>query len=193
MATSKSRFIVLIRDTRLAALLVFVAAIAGAAFAQANPQANYQANSQAKTKTAAHPDLNGTWVLNAARSDFGQAPPPSQQIEDILQAGSEVAISISLEREQIKQHYTLRFAIGGEAMPAPAGAFPSDAPFRILSVRGDWDGAALVTTEKVSFKGEDGTIVSRYTLSAGGKVLTKATHIAMSEGEFDTRTVYDKQ
>jgi len=138
-------------------------------------------------------NLNGNWNLNTAKSDFGQVPPPLRQSESILQAGEEFVVGITLEREEMKQNYTLRFRAGGDAMPLAVGSFPEGAPFRILSVKGEWQGQTLVVTEKVSFQGSDGTLTARYTLSGGGKVLTKQTHVAMSAGEFDTRTVYDKQ
>jgi hypothetical protein len=148
---------------------------------------------QAAPRPVGHPNFNGTWSLNASKSDFGGVPPPLRQSESILQAGEEFAIAITLEREEATQHYTLRFRTGGEAMPLAAGSFPDDAPFRIVSVKGEWQGPTLVVTEKVSYQGSDGMLTARYTLSGGGKVLTKQTHVSMSEGEFDTRTVYDKQ
>jgi hypothetical protein len=151
------------------------------------------ANGQTGPRPTGRPNLNGTWKLNAAQSDFGQVPPPLRQSEVVTQAGEEFAIAVTLEREESKQNYTLRFRAGGDASPLAAGSFPDDAPFRILSVKGDWQGQTLVVTEKVSFQGSDGTLTARYTLSASGKVLTKQTHVSMSAGEFDTRTVYDKQ
>jgi hypothetical protein len=147
----------------------------------------------AAAQNTTRPNLNGTWNLDVAKSDFGQIPPPKRQSEEILQAGQEFAISVTLEREDIKQSYTLRFRVGGEVSPLAAGAFPEDTPFRILNVKGEWEGQTLVVTEKVTFQGSDGTVIARYTLSAGGKVLTKQTHVSMSAGEFDTRTVYDRE
>ena len=62
----------------------------------------------AQGRAASKPDMNGTWKVNAAQSDFGEAPPPIRQSEVVKQAGDEFAIEITLEREQGKQHYTLR-------------------------------------------------------------------------------------
>jgi hypothetical protein len=148
---------------------------------------------QSGSTPASRPNLTGVWNLNVAASDFGQVPPPQRQSESILQAGEEFAISITLERDELKQRYTLRFRAGGDASPMAAGSFADDAPFRILSVKGEWQGQTMVVTEAVSFQGSEGTLTARYTLSANGKSLTKLTHVAMSAGEFDTRTVYDKQ
>ena len=146
-----------------------------------------------RVRAASKPDMNGTWKVNVAQSDFGEAPPPIRQNEVVKQAGDEFAIEITLEREQGKQHYTLRFQVGGGEMPLAKGSFADDAPFRVLSVKGEWQGPVLVVTEKVSFQGEEGTLKASYSLSGDRKVLRKATHVSMSAGEFDTKTVYDKE
>ncbi len=148
---------------------------------------------QSKARAASKPDLNGTWKLNAVESDFGDAPPPIRQSEVVTQAGDEFAIAITLEREQGKQNYTLRFQVGGAEMPLAKGSFADNAPFRVLSVKGEWQGAVLVMTERVSFQGEEGMLKASYSLSPDGKVLRKSTHVSMSAGEFDTKTVYDRQ
>ena len=148
---------------------------------------------QGGTRAVPKPNLNGTWKLNAAQSDFGDVPPPIQQNEVIMQAGDEFAIAIALEREQGKQHYTLRFQVGGAEMPLAKGSFVEGAPFQVLGVKGEWQGPVLVVTQRVSFQGEEGTLKASYSLSADGKTLRKATHVSMSAGEFDTKTVYDKQ
>jgi hypothetical protein len=148
---------------------------------------------QTRSTSPAHPNLSGTWNLNSAASDFGQAPPPLRQTEEITQAGEEFANTINLERTEMKQHYTLRFRIGDPPISLAAGSFPDDAPFRIVTVHGEWQGRTLVLTEKISYLGSDGTLTARYTLAANGKSLDKESHVSMSAGEFDTKTVYDKQ
>lgn len=142
-------------------------------------------------RTATRPDLNGVWKINIAESDFGQVPPPAKQTETITQAGEEVAIAVQIERPEVKQSYTLRFRVG--AGETPMGIlFPADAPFRILSVKGDWKGAVLVVVERVTFQASEGTVEARYQLTTGGRKLKKTTHVAMPAGEFDTTTVYDR-
>lgn len=144
-------------------------------------------------KAGAKPNLTGEWKLNVAASDFGDVPPPTRQTEVVTQAGDELAIAITMEREEMKQNYTLRFQAGGAEMPLAKGSFPEDAPFRILSVKGEWQGTVLVVSARVSFEGSEGTLTSSYALSADGKVLRKTSHVVMEAGTFDTKTVYDKQ
>lgn len=146
----------------------------------------------AQSTRTARPDLNGVWRLNAAESDFGQVPPPTKQSEEITQAGEEVAIAISIERPETKQNYTLRFRVDGGETPM-GKLFAPGTPFRILSVKGQWNGAILVVTEQVQFQGANGTLEAKYQLAAGGKKLKKTTHVAMPEGSLDTTTVYNKE
>jgi hypothetical protein len=143
-------------------------------------------------QTHAHPDLNGVWRLNAAESDFGQVPPPTQQSEEITQAGEEVAISISIVRPETKQSYTMRFQVGG-GETLMGGLFAANAPFRIVSVKGEWKGTVLLVTEKVQFQGADGRLEARYQLASEGKKLKKTTHVEMPGGSLDTTTVYDRE
>jgi hypothetical protein len=147
----------------------------------------------AQKKAGAKPNLTGEWKLNVAASDFGDVPPPVRQMEVVTQAGDEFAIVITIEREEMNQNYTLRFQAGGTEMPLAKGSFPEDAPFRILGVKGEWQGGVLVVTQRVSFQGAEGTVTANYSLSGDGKVLRKTTHVAMDAGSFDTKTVYDKQ
>jgi hypothetical protein len=147
----------------------------------------------AQGRAAAKPNLTGEWKLNVAASDFGDVPPPIRQSEVVTQAGDEFAIAITMEREEMKQSYTLRFQAGGAEMPLAKGSFSEAAPFRILGVKGEWRGTVLVVTERVSFQGAEGTVTSNYSVSADGKVLRKTTHVAMDAGTFDTKTVYDRQ
>ena len=140
----------------------------------------------------ARPDLNGVWKVNIPESDFGQVPPPARQAETITQAGEEMAIEVQSERPEVRQNYTLRFRVG--AGETPMGIlFPANAPFRILSVKGEWRGAVLVVIERVTFQASEGTVQARYQLTNGGRKLKKTTHVTMPAGEFDTTTVYDRE
>ena len=147
----------------------------------------------AQKKAVAKPNLTGEWKLNVAASDLGDVPPPMRQMEVVTHAGDEFAIAITIEREEMKQNYTLRFQVGGAEMPMAKGSFLEDAPFRILGVKGAWLGAVLVVTQRVSFQGTEGILTANYALSPDGKMLRKTTHVVMDAGAFDTKTVYDKQ
>jgi hypothetical protein len=139
------------------------------------------------------PDLSGTWNINAAKSDFGQAPAPSKQSEVITQNGNDFTFKISSTSDMGSQDYTFSVKADGIETPFPANALPADTPFKIVSTSAKWDGPALVVTEKTSFQDSPGTLTATYTLSPDGKVLTKDSKINASMGEFDMKAVYDKQ
>ena len=89
----------------------------------------------------AKPNLTGEWKLNvAAKSDFGDVPPPTRQSEVVTQAGDEFAIAITMEREEMKQSYGCDSRRSGAEMPLAKGSFSEEAPFRILGVKGEWHG-----------------------------------------------------
>jgi hypothetical protein len=145
------------------------------------------------TTTAATPNLSGTWKLNLDKSEFGQIPPPSSETDVFTQNANDLKIAISSDNERGKEVYTIPLTIGGDETPTPKDAFPDSAEFKILSSKGEWQTGTLVVLQKISYQGGAGTIRSIYTLSLDGKVLTKESHISLDLGEFDYKTVFDKQ
>ena len=165
---------------KLLALLVFGALAVPLSQAQAAP-------------AAGTPNLAGTWNIDIAKSDFGQAPAPTKQSEVITQNGNDFTFQITQVSDYGTPNYTFSVKADGTETPFPANAMPADAPFKILSTSAKWDGPALVLTQKTSFQDSPGTLTATYTLSPDGKVLTKDSKIAASMGEFDMKAVYDKQ
>jgi hypothetical protein len=150
--------------------------------------------SQAQTAAATStPDLSGSWKINIAKSDFGQAPPPTTQTEVITQSGNTITFAIARESQFGKQNYTFSVKADGTETPFPSDALPADSPFKILSSSAAWQGPSLVVTQKTSFQDNPGSTKATYTLSPDGKQLTKDTQITFSQGEFETKAVYDKQ
>lgn len=139
------------------------------------------------------PNLSGTWNINAAKSDFGQAPAPTKQTEVITQNGDNIQFQIDTESSFGARKYTIDVKTDGTETPFPASALPADSPFKILSTSAKWQGSSLVVTQKTNFQDQAGTLTSTYTLSPDGKELTKDTKIEASMGEFETKAVYDKQ
>jgi hypothetical protein len=146
---------------------------------------------QTKTADQAKPNFGGTWKLNLQKSDLGQMA-PSSEIDTISQTADEVKVAISSEREQGKMNFSFAAKLDGTDTPLPSDAFPAESPFKILSSKAEWVGGSLVITQTTSFQDAKGSLKSTYTLSDDGKVLTKATHITFDQGEFDSKSVYDK-
>jgi hypothetical protein len=144
----------------------------------------------AQTAATTKPNFAGTWKLNLQKSDLGQMAPESETYT-VSQTADEVKIAIA-SAGQFPINYTFAAKLDGTDTPIAADAFPADSPFRILTSKAEWQGAALVITQTSSFQDAKGSLVSTYTLSEDGKVLTKATHIKFDQGEFDSKSVYDK-
>ena len=143
------------------------------------------------TASQAKPDFSGTWKLNLAKSDLGQMAPTSET-DTITQTADQVKVAMTSEREQGTRSFTIAAKLDGTETPVPSDAFPADSPFKILTSKAEWVGNSLVITQTTSFQDSKGTLKSTYTLSDEGKVLTKATHMTFDQGDFDSKSVYDK-
>jgi hypothetical protein len=152
--------------------------------------AGFTALAIAQSPAAAKPNFAGTWKLNLQKSDLGQMAPDSETYT-VTQTPDEVKITIATAG-QFSTNYTFAAKLDGTDTPIAADAFPADSPFRILTSKAEWQGNSLVITQTTSFQDSKGTLVSTYTLSDDGKVLTRATHIKFDQGEFDSKSVYDK-
>jgi len=138
-------------------------------------------------------NLAGTWSLDLAKSSYDQVPPPTSEFLVFAQAGPGFTVGVTSDNERGKEVYTLPFTVDGAETPTPKGTFSDTATLRYLSTKGEWKGAALVLTQKITYEGAPGSLQSTFTLSPDGRTLTRAMHISVDQGEFDTTSVYDKQ
>lgn len=136
-------------------------------------------------------DLSGSWKIDLSKSDFGPAPPPSAQTETITQTGDDITIVLDSTGDQGTQKYTLTLKAGGPEVPFPA-TNNNGSPLVIISNKAEWQGAALLVTEKAAYQDNPITLKITYTLSPDGKFLTKNTHISAEMADFDLRAVYNK-
>jgi len=141
----------------------------------------------------AKPDFTGTWKLNLEKSDYDQVPPPSDETLTFAHDGSTSTIATVSDNERGKEVYTLPFSTDGTETPTPNGVFSNTATLQYLSTKGEWQGSSLVLTQKILYQDSPGTLRSVLTLSPDGKTLTRAMHISVDQGEFDTTAVYDRQ
>ena len=111
----------------------------------------------------------------------------------ITQAGNNLTIATTSNGERGKEVYALPMTIGGEAAATPKDTFPEAAEFKILNSKASWQGATLVVDQQMNYQGSEGTIHSLFTLSPDGKTLTRLTHFSLNLGDFDTKTIFDKQ
>lgn len=166
----------------MAFLAIALSAVTGASHATA------QATTPAPAATA-KPDFNGTWKVNLSKSQFSPAPVPSSETTILTLAGDDLTIAFDSADENGKQHFIHALKIGGpEVTFTPTGT----SPLAILSSKAEWKDNSIIVTDKISYQGGGGWLVSVYTLSPDGKTLTKAFTATIEQGTFDMTAVYDK-
>ena len=153
----------------------------------------FAVHTYAQPAAAGKTNFAGSWKLNVDKSDFGQMPPPSSESLVITQTSDEIKVARTSMRDQGDMSYTLTLKLDGSDVPTPAGTFPADSPFQIVSSKAEWDGANLSVTQKTTFQGNPGSLKAKYSLSPDGKVLTISTDISLPMGDFTIKSVYDKQ
>lgn len=142
----------------------------------------------------AQPNFSGAWRLNVQKSDFGEVPTPNSETEIIIENGADLKIAVASDADNTgKQTYLLPITIGAAESATPANTFPTDALYKVLASKAQWQGATLVVDQKMNYQGSNGTVHSVYTLSADGKTLTRQTHYSLDLGEFDVTYIFDKQ
>jgi hypothetical protein len=140
------------RIAPLAALLVVLAAGAGAQGA---------------------PNLSGTWVLQADKSDFGMMPGPTSRTDVIDHQEPKLTIRRTVVTSDGQQNVTdFACAVDGRTCENVAG------PLTLKSVL-RWDGRTLVMATTTPTPQGEVAITDRYSLSEDGQTLTQARTLAM--------------
>lgn len=134
------------------------------------------------------PDLSGTWKLNTGKSNFGQMPPPADQVDTIVDAEPSVKIAVDQKGGMMGD---VKYTEGVTTDGQPA-TWPGMGDTKVTGAA-HWDGNALVVDAKTTFQDSDIKIKETYTLSADGKTLTEVSHVESGMGNFDTTNVFDKQ
>lgn len=117
---------------------------------------------------------------------------PVSETDTLTQAGDDLKIGVASETEQGKLNYEYSFKTDGTDTTIPDGTMPAESPLKILSSKGEWQGGLLVVTQKITYGEYSLTTKATYTLSADGKILTKALHVETENGAIDFRSVYEK-
>ena len=141
---------------------------------------------------ATKPDFTGTWKLNLTKSDFGQVPPPAIESNVIAQTGDAFKLAVTQANDAGTQDYPIMFKTGAEESFVAKDVFPASAQFTITSSKAEWQGKALLVTQKATYQSGGLSISARWTLSDAGKLLTKVTSYSLDMGNFTTTAVYEK-
>jgi hypothetical protein len=135
----------------------------------------------ASLSLAAAPNFNGTWLLNVAKSEYGQFPAPQVMTRQIQQKDPALTMSTYQKGAQGEVTSELKYTTDGK--PVINGENQGSA---------HWDGDKLVIESSRAFQGAQLKQREVWTLSADGKTLTVTTHVTLPNGEFDVKQVFEK-
>ena len=129
----------------------------------------------------AAPNLSGNWMLNAAKSQYGQFPAPEVMMRQIRHQDPALSMSTYQKGAQGEVTTELRYTTNGK--PAVNGENRGSAR---------WENNKLVIETSREYQKSTLTQREEWTLSADGKTLTIDTHVKLPNGEFDVRQVFEK-
>ena len=130
---------------------------------------------------AAAPNLSGNWVLNLAKSQYGQFPAPEIMIRRIQH--NDPALSMSTYQKGAQGEVTTELKYSTDGKPVVNGENQGSA---------HWEKDKLVIETSRDYQKTKLTQREEWTLSADGKTLTIATHVKLPNGEFDVKQVFEK-
>jgi hypothetical protein len=130
---------------------------------------------------AAASNLSGSWMLNLAKSQYGQFPAPEVMMRQIQH--QDPALSMSTYQKGAQGEVTTELKYTTDGKPAVNGENQGAA---------HWDNDKLVIETSRDYQGAKLTQREEWTLSADGKTLTIATHVKLPNGEFDVKQVFEK-
>ena len=131
-------------------------------------------------------NFSGEWKLNVAKSDFGPIPAPSKRTDKITHEDPKLKSTVSSSNPNGDRTYELNYSTDGTETSNEIGGNASKSVAK-------WEGDALVIDTKGTFGGGEIQFHDKWTLAQDGKTLTIDRHIKASQGEIDTRFVFEKQ
>jgi hypothetical protein len=130
---------------------------------------------------AAAPNFSGSWMLNHAKSQYGQFPAPDVMLRTVTQQGAQITLSTYQKGAQGEVTTELKYSTDGK--PTLNGTSAGTA--RI-------EGETLVIESSREAQGAKLTQRDVWTLSADGKTLTVQSKLTLPNGQFDVKQVFEK-
>jgi hypothetical protein len=129
----------------------------------------------------AAPNFSGSWMLNIAKSQYGQFPAPEVMIRKVQVQGTQLSMSTYQKGAQGEVTTELKYSTDGK--PSVNGANTGTA---------SWSGDKLVIESSREAQGAKLNQRDTWSLSGDGKTLMVNTHIKLPNGEFDVKQVFEK-
>jgi hypothetical protein len=133
------------------------------------------------------PNLTGTWVMVADKSNFGPMPAPQSRTDVIDHKGSAIVINRTQTGGPMGDiKATLTYGVDGKEYK---NSVNGNEVTSILK----WDGAVLVIESTVITPNGTASVTDRWSLSADGKTLTQERKLSMQGQEAAQTIVLAKQ
>jgi hypothetical protein len=133
------------------------------------------------------PNLTGTWVMAADKSDFGPMPAPKVRTDVVDHKEPNLTIKRSLSGpDGAPVSVDLKYAVDGKT-------YTNTTPQGDIKSTLKWDGKTLVVTSQVPTPNGDAEVTDRFSLSDDGKTLTQNRTIAVQGQEIKQTVVLIKQ
>ncbi len=134
--------------------------------------------------------LDGTWVLNVARSDYGDFPGPNAETLAIRSDGAAIHMKVASKVRRSTRTYTLDLPLDGSEVRFPLSGDIRVGTAILRSAKASWQGGALVVSETIQHMSEMTELERAYTRSADGRSLTEQT--TPKGGEVQSTLVFDR-
>jgi hypothetical protein len=138
------------------------------------------------------PNLTGKWVLDVAKSDFGQYPPPESITQVIDHKEPKLRIVTTSRQKDQAADLTNEQNLTTDGRENTNRLKMMGTEQDVKSV-GRWDGDKLTMKMTFQIQGAPIEFNDTWTLSDGGKLLTLVRVAKTPEGDFTLKTVYNKQ
>jgi hypothetical protein len=137
-------------------------------------------------------NLNGTWKLNVAKSNFGQFPPPTSETDTITVSGNAFKQQFTSVSARGTQNGLRSCTIDGkEVNLTPDDPRVQLGAIKLSKMQCSWEGKAVVFLETANFNGGELTDKLTFTPSDDGKTMTMDSHITSATMNGDRKLVYD--
>jgi hypothetical protein len=131
-----------------------------------------------------HPDMSGTWTIDAQKSDFGQGPVPDDLQLKLRVEGADFYVTQSGGGQS---DLDLHFSTDGKEMA-------NDVPGAKITGKHHWEGSVLIGELKIA--SDDGNTMSfkdRISYSADGKVMTLDRDVSGPMGDGKMKIVLNRK
>jgi hypothetical protein len=133
------------------------------------------------------PNLTGTWVLQADKSDFGMTPAPQSRTDVIVHQEPKLTIKRTIVAAPAQENtINLVYVVDGKPHKNMAG------PDELTSIL-SWQGRTLVTVSTVEMAPGQVTITDRVSVSDDGKTMTLLRSMSVQGQEAKLTMVFAKQ